>query len=74
MGDLNVFVSFSLGNKDMLDNSQLYAFKSLQMHDFFYTEKIVSLNQRNISLIYGQGKNFFESKKVLLIQKKILGS
>ena len=33
------------------------------------TEKTVSLNQRNISLIYGQRKNFFELKKVLLIQK-----
>ena len=35
-----------------------------------YTEKTVSLNQRNISLIYGQSKNFFKSKKVLLIKKK----
>ena len=32
-------------------------------------EKIVSLNKRNISLIYGQWKNFFELKKVLLIKK-----
>ena len=35
-----------------------------------YTKKTVSLNQRNISLIYGQRKNFIELKKVLLIQKK----
>ena len=34
-----------------------------------HTEKTVSLNQRNISLIYGQRKNFFELKKVLLIKK-----
>ena len=33
----------------------------------FYTEKTVSL-------IYGKRKNFFELKKVLLIQKKILWS
>ena len=32
------------------------------------TDKTVSLNQRDISLIYGQRKNFFELKKVLLIQ------
>ena len=38
-----------------------------------FTEKTVSLNQRNISLIYGQ-KKFFELKKVLLIQKKFLQS
>ena len=37
-----------------------------------YTEKTVSLNQRNISLIYGQRKNFFELKKDLLIQKNFL--
>ena len=37
----------------------------------FCTEKTVSLNQRNISLIYGQRKNFFELKKVLLIQKNV---
>ena len=36
------------------------------------TEKAVSLIQRNMSLIYGQRKNFFELKKVLLIQKKFL--
>ena len=36
------------------------------------TEKTVSLNQRYISLIYGQRKNFFELKKVLLIKKKVL--
>ena len=35
-----------------------------------HTEKTVSLNQRIISLIYGQRKHFFESKKVLLIQTK----
>ena len=28
-----------------------------------YTQKTVSLNQRNTSLIYGQRKNFFELKK-----------
>ena len=37
-----------------------------------YTQKTVSLNQRNISFIYGQRKNFFELKKVLLIQKHFL--
>ena len=46
--------------------------------DFFkstrHTEKIVSLNQRNISLIYGQRKNSFKSKKVLLIRKNFLWS
>ena len=41
---------------------------------FKYTEKTVSLNQRNISLIYGQRKNFFELKKFLVIQKKFLWS
>ena len=35
-----------------------------------YTEKTVSLNQRNISLIHGERENFFELKKVLLTQKK----
>ena len=30
---------------------------------------IPTLNQRNISLIYGQGTNFFDSKNVLLIQR-----
>ena len=39
-----------------------------------YTQKAVSLNHRNISLIYGQWKNFFEIKKVSLIQKKFLWS
>ena len=39
-----------------------------------YTEKTVSLNQRNIPLIYSQRKIFFELKKVLLIQKNILMS
>ena len=35
-----------------------------------YTEKTVFFNQRNIFFIFGQRKNFFELKKVLLIQKK----
>ena len=39
-----------------------------------HTEKTVSLNQRNISLLYGQRKNFFELKKDLLIQKNGLWS
>ena len=38
------------------------------------TEETVSLNQRNISLIYGQRKNFFELKKVLLIKKNFFDS
>ena len=33
----------------------------------YYAEKTVSLNQRSISLIYGQRKNFFALKKVKLI-------
>ena len=37
-----------------------------------YIQKTVSLNQGKISLIYGQRKNFFELKKVLLIQKNLL--
>ena len=37
-----------------------------------YTQKKVSLNQRNISLIYDQRKNFFELKEVLLIEKNVL--
>ena len=37
-----------------------------------YTQKTVSLNQRKISLIYDQRKNFFELKKVSLIQKNCL--
>ena len=37
-----------------------------------FTEKIVSLNQRNISLIYSQRKNFYELNKVLLIQENVL--
>ena len=46
----------------------------LESHHFLkfgmkrYAQKTVSLNQRNISLIYSQRKNFFELKKVLLIQ------
>ena len=39
-----------------------------------HTEKTVSLNQRVISLIYGQRKHFFDLKKVLLIQKNCLWS
>ena len=39
-----------------------------------YTQKTVSLNQRKISLIYDQRKNFFELKKVSLIQKNCLWS
>ena len=39
-----------------------------------FTEKTVSLNRGNISLIYGQRKNAFELKKVLLIQKIFLRS
>ena len=39
-----------------------------------HTENTVSLNQRNIYFIYGQRKNFFELKKVLLFQIKILWS
>ena len=43
------------------------------MHDeIVHTEKTVFLNQRNISLIYGQRKNFFELTKVLLIRKTVL--
>ena len=43
------------------------------MHDeIVHTEKTVFLNQRNISLIYGQRKNFFELTKVLLIRKNVL--
>ena len=34
-----------------------------------HTQKTVSLNQRNISFIYGQRKNFFELKQVFLVQK-----
>ena len=30
----------------------------------FCTQKTVSLNQRNISLIYGQRRNFFELEKL----------
>ena len=37
-----------------------------------YTNKTVSLNQRNISLMYGRRKNFFEIKKVMLIQTNFL--
>ena len=44
------------------------------MYIFFNIEKTVSLNQRNISLIYGQWKNFFELKKFFLIQKIFLRS
>ena len=32
--------------------------------------KTISLNQKNISLIYVQRKNFLELKKVLLFQEK----
>ena len=33
-----------------------------------HTQKTVFFNQRKISLIYGERKNFFELKQVLLIQ------
>ena len=39
-----------------------------------YTEKTVSFNQRNIFLLYDQWKNFFEAKKVSIIQKNALWS
>ena len=39
-----------------------------------YTEKTVSLNQGNISFIYGQRKNFFDLNKVWLIQKNFLST
>ena len=45
-------------------------FKNQIIYLLFYTQKTVSLNQINISLIYGQRKSNFELKKVLLIQKK----
>ena len=41
---------------------------------FITLRKQFFFNQRNISLIYGQRKNFFESKEVLLIQKNFLWS
>ena len=41
---------------------------------FLYTLERVSLNQRKISLIYSQRKNFFELKKVFLIEKNVLWS
>ena len=36
---------------------------------FSLNQETASLNQRNINLIYGQRKNFFELKKILLNQK-----
>ena len=36
----------------------------------FYTEKTVSMNQRNKSLIYGQRKNVSELKKSFVNSKK----
>ena len=44
----------------------------LDMKIIVYIQKTVSLNQKNISLMYGQRKNFVELKKVLLIQKNFL--
>ena len=44
------------------------------MNLIMHIEKTVSLNQRIISLIYGQRKNFYELKKVLLIPKNFLWS
>ena len=55
----------------MLSNSKL-KIKSYTVTVRSYTEKTVSLNQRNISLIFGQRKNVFEVKKVLLIQENFL--
>ena len=39
-----------------------------------HIEKTIYLNQRNISLVYGQRKILFELKKVLLIEKNYLWS
>ena len=38
--------------------------------EWMYTEKTVSLNQKNIPLIYDQWKNFFELKKLFFDPKK----
>ena len=42
------------------------------LNDSSRTQKTVSLNQRNISLICAQWKIFIELKKVLLMQKNYL--
>ena len=53
---------------------KIYAYskeKKIPINTLFFllcTQKTVSLNQRDISLIFSQRKNFFELKKVLLIQ------
>ena len=39
-----------------------------------YTEKTVSLNQRNISLMYGRRKKCFKIKKALFIQTNFFES
>ena len=52
-------------------NSQ-NVFKQMIFYFNAYTQKTVSLNQRNIYLIFGQRKNFFQLKKVLLIQRNFL--
>ena len=46
-------------------------FESIPSNCNVHCENSVSLNQKNFFLIYGQRKNFFKLKKVLLIQKKI---
>ena len=49
--------------KSLLNSNQLFCCLSK------YIPKTVYLNQGNISFIYGQRKDFFGLKKVLLIQK-----
>ena len=61
-------------NKLLFIHKLLFNFEHNVNFNLLRAEKTVSLNQRNISLIYGERKNFFELKKVLLIHKNFLWS
>ena len=59
------------GNSETCNRKSFTFWATEVLFSDLYTQKIVSLNQRNIPMIYGQRKNVFELKKVLLIQKNI---
>ena len=64
--------------KNSARNPFRWAYSAWKMHflnNFIsYNEKRVSLNEKNISLIYGQRKNFYKLKNVFLIRTNFLWS
>ena len=59
---------FSLIQRTSFADIREKIFESIKL-SLIQNKFLLTMYQRNISLIYGQWKNFFELKKVLLIQK-----